>query len=324
MKSLVAGRKLRDLIIVLNERARIDEAEVIRHLSPREQKVYLKAKPFYAKGSGKGYCFDQRHIDFSTLMSLRLLGNAERDVVVPAVICHDIGRYKTPEGVTEIDHSSFTQRVLHMFEGERLVRNFMREAGYSIRKSEEAARIIALHDWAYLSFMNPEEELSKSNPTVNIDGIPTKISEMYEHQFRIARKGVFDTHEFIAYRESDRVNVPAVASFAKDYLKRSKYYQNFSPMEFALLRFGYFGMLDQVEIPERVSAERLSFVKSQVKLERLNTARGDKVARDILDARLNDVGTGYLNLDNGMSREAFKAFLGHTLDKELEYAVELS
>lgn len=243
----------------------------------------------------------------------------DSNIVLPVIIYHDAGRYKTPEGVTKIDHASFTQRLLHMFEGQRLVEKHMTEQGYDKDQVTLASKIVAVHDWPYLRQFTPEEELNKSNPKIDFEGKELYLAEIYETLLRIAESGVLNTPEFVAYRDADRLNAPAVASFAKDYLSRANYFDNFSPLEFVLLRYAYFDLLGTAAFSGEVSPERRDYVKSKAKVEPVTSSSAVRAVKDILQERFKDVTTGYLDLKEPMSNEQFREIIRKSLDQEMSY-----
>lgn len=54
-KSEQAVQKLSTLNALLDEHQARDQEEVITFLTPKEQRLYLSAKSYYAKGSAKNY-----------------------------------------------------------------------------------------------------------------------------------------------------------------------------------------------------------------------------------------------------------------------------
>lgn len=319
-KSESAASKLVILNTLLGEHREGDKGKVLSHLNEQERGLYLASRYCYARGSGVDYGYDQRHVDFSILIALGLCDSTmDRDIVVPVIIYHDAGRYKTLEGVTKIDHVSFTQRVLHMFEGQELVMKHMKEWGYSLEKTELASKMVAVHDWHYITRFKPEEELRKNNPLIDVTGNKVPLSRLYEQLLPIAESGIRDTPEFKAFHDADLINIPAVASFAKDYLGRGgTYFNEFTPLEFTLLRFAYFGLLDEAIVPTEVSPERLDFMRKKAKLEKVSPGKAEEAVLKILNNRKKDVTMGYLDLENPLPEVSYRRLLDVLLDSEMD------
>ncbi len=320
-KKEVAAQKLTALNDLLNERREKDQEVVLSVLNKQEQALYLKAREYYARGSEISYGYDQRHIDFSTLIALSLCADADRNVVIPGIIFHDAGRYKTPTGISKVVHASFTQRLLHMFEGQSLVREHMAKERYTLDEIEFASQIVAVHDWPYVQKFNPDEELGKDNPSVEFNGKNLTLEKIYGQLLEVAESGILDTGEFRAYRDADRINVPTATSFIKDYLSRGgKYFNEFTPLEFSLLRFAYFGLFDEITLPEEITGERFNFINERAKLEMVSPGKATEVAQAILTQRRDNVHTGYLDLTTPLPTEQYKNLVHGFLDAEINFA----
>ena len=92
------------------------------------------------------------HIDIATEFAVKLLEKegGDEDVVVPAVILHDVGWKRVPE---ELHLKAFGPRAespelnrLHEVEGVGIARELLEKVNYDKEKTEEILRIIDGHD----------------------------------------------------------------------------------------------------------------------------------------------------------------------------------
>lgn len=98
---------------------------------------------------------DPGHAEFVTYFALKLIGyypNAERNVVIPAAILHDIGwSQMTQEELELFYHSNFKLyepelRDKHQIEGEKLAGKLLKEVNHSEEYRAHILEIISQHD----------------------------------------------------------------------------------------------------------------------------------------------------------------------------------
>lgn len=92
------------------------------------------------------------HTDISCKFALRLLESepGDHEVVIPAIICHDVGWIKVPEDLQlkAFGPKGFDPelRRIHEEEGVKLAREILRQVGYDPLKTAEILDIIDGHD----------------------------------------------------------------------------------------------------------------------------------------------------------------------------------
>jgi len=316
-----AKSKLGFLNDALKNQMLVDENDIEEILTPRSFSVYRAAKPYYLKAAGKDYGFDLRHIYVSLKIAIALSDSidANSNVIVPAILVHDAGRYKTPVGVDKINHSSFAQRLIHMLEGSLLAREQLplKENGYSTSQINDISDIIAVHDWSYLRNSDiPSELANKENSELVVEFGDTKrsIESIFEELSRIKEKGIMNTEEFKIVEDADRLNVPATASFLKDYWKTN--YSNFTPLEFFFLRQSYFGIFDEDNArQEGLSRERIEYILKKTKHQKINFEEAREIVSRIILEKKPIVKQGVLDLQE-FNTEDFPRLLESELASE--------
>ena len=119
--------------------------KIHRRLSECEETIFQLAKP-YLKARD-----NEVHTRAATEFVLRLLETekADRDVVVPAIILHDVGYSAVPEELMLRAYGPRKEKVvtrIHEQEGARIAAAILNEVGYNASKTTEILEIIDGHD----------------------------------------------------------------------------------------------------------------------------------------------------------------------------------
>ncbi len=109
------------------------------------QGIYELAKPYLQTR------FNDLHVEICYSFAHSLLENepGEREIVLPAVICHDLGWIRLSE---DLQLKAFGPkfdpdlRRIHEVEGVKLARHVLEQVGYDPNKTEEILTIIDGHD----------------------------------------------------------------------------------------------------------------------------------------------------------------------------------
>ena len=142
-------------------------------MKPTYQKIFEQAKPFLQTRK------NLIHTKFALQYALKLLETegGDEEVVVPAIVLHDVGWKSVPENVQLTAFGPYRSnpqlRRLHEVEGARTARMILEVLHYPAEKVEEICRIIRGHD-------------SRKRPISRNDRIVKDADKL----FRYAREGV--------------------------------------------------------------------------------------------------------------------------------------
>ncbi|MCM2358976.1 MAG: HD domain-containing protein [Geobacteraceae bacterium] len=120
------------------------------------EKIYALAKPYLTTRK------NDIHVEISYKFACRLLEDESGDpeVVIPAIICHDLGWIRVPE---HLQLKAFGPgfdpdlRRIHEVEGVKLARDILRQVHYSPVKTAEILDIIDGHDSRSLAISDSDK-----------------------------------------------------------------------------------------------------------------------------------------------------------------------
>ena len=118
----------------------------INSFSEAEQRLLRSAKPYLAAARD-----NYVHTRIALECAFRLLETekGDRDIVIPALILHDVGYSMVP---TELMHRAYGPKAeedvirIHEGEGAKIAAAILKDAGYEEARTEEILRIIDGHD----------------------------------------------------------------------------------------------------------------------------------------------------------------------------------
>lgn len=110
------------------------------NVSTKYERILKLAKPYLAKGRAL------KHTRSALRFALKLLKEegGDPDVVIPAVILHDAGYFKTEQKWTQI--SSGAKVPEHMEESAKIAEQVLKEASHPADKAREVISIVRQHD----------------------------------------------------------------------------------------------------------------------------------------------------------------------------------
>ena len=120
------------------------------------------------------------HIEIVYRFAVKLLESEPGDptVVLPAIICHDVGWSKVPE---EMQLKAFGPgfdeelRRIHEVEGVKLTREILGKVNYDLAKTEEILTIIEAHDSRLEAISDNDKIVKDSDKLWRFDPIGLKI-----------------------------------------------------------------------------------------------------------------------------------------------------
>ncbi len=304
-----AKERIKLLEIIVKERSSRDSKAVKKLLSKKEQKLYHAALPYYELANANGHVWDKRHIDFSTSLTVKEYDSEFRDIIVPAVIFHDSGRYKTLDSRDNMKWDSFANRVWHMYEGMRIVEMHMRGKDYRNDSIDTVKSIVGLHDWNYLVKFDSDKEISAlNNPSIMFGDETLTLEETYNAIERLSRTGLLEDDVFKVFNDVDRINVPASVSYYKDYYK--KHHAKFGNVrDFALMRMVEFDLVTVfLESIENCASRKV-----------LYTPHAKKIVGEILDERMKEADIKVLSVSSHFDKDEFRSSMEGIIDKENMY-----
>jgi HD superfamily phosphodiesterase len=153
-------------------------------MNPIYQKIFDRAKPFL--GTRKNLIHTNIALPYAVKLLKKVKGDEE--VVVPAILLHDVGWKAVPEHLqlTAFGPSRSNPQAarLHEVEGAKMARKILEGLYYPPKKVEEICRIIRGHD-------------SRKRPISRSDRIVKDADKL----FRYSRKGVaIDLNRFRIHR----------------------------------------------------------------------------------------------------------------------------
>jgi|FLOH01.1.fsa_nt_gi hypothetical protein len=325
-----------DDVLKYRQEKGVDRAAVTRALSAEEVALYDAATPLFSQAGSGGYVYDQRHVDFSSMTAAGIAtSQVERNILVPGIIFHDSGRYLTPEGVTTINHSSFSQRLIHQLEGMKLVQRNLSEQNYDIHTIRQVARIVAVHDWnAYVIKFDADEELRQfedaGNPRITyLDGQISTLRETYNFLNALATDDLLESSIFKYFSDVDRLNVPAAGSAHKDFWGRQKY-ESMTFLDFIIGRAMRFDLLDTT-LPVVSSSQRKIYAPSKLNeidasagRSDLYTGLGVAFMERTLKERVRDAETEPFNDSSITSESVLAESFNRILDRENKYMINFA
>lgn len=318
-KIQIAKQKLDLLEEVVKSRSKEDSDYVKKHLTNKEKKLYALAIPYYSKGNSAGYIWDKRHIDFSTLFATIFSNQYNRNIIVPGIIFHDAGRYKTLDTPENMNWASFENRVWHMKEGKILTKRLMKQAGYKADDIEIAANLVGIHDWNYFSKFNVDKKLTKlGDLKLDFDGEELTLRQAYEDILKIQETGLLSDDLFKQFSDIDRINVPAIVSYYKDYYKNHcKKLQ--SILEFAYLRSVEF-QHGRKDIIDNINPMRIDFIKEKASNKLVYTIFAKNIICQLMDKRIQEATqTQSLDLISKLSDNELKQQFNQLIEQENIY-----
>ncbi|TWJ17810.1 HD domain-containing protein [Geobacter argillaceus] len=158
-------------------------------MSTRYDTIYELAKPYLATRK------NDIHVEISYTFARRLLEDEPGDpeVVIPAIICHDLGWIKLSE---ELQMKAFGPgfdpdlRRIHEVEGVKLARGILQQVQYDPVKTAEILEIIDGHDSRLYAISDSDkivkdaDKLFRCTPTgMAIDGERFRHSRQYHLQW---------------------------------------------------------------------------------------------------------------------------------------------
>ena len=153
-------------------------------MKPIYQKIFEQAKPFL--GTRKNLTHTKIAFRYAVKLLKKVKGDEE--IVVPAIVLHDVGWKTVPEHLQLTafgpDQSNPQAARLHEVEGAKLARKILEGLHYPPEKVNKICRIIQGHD-------SRKRSLSRSD----------RIVKDADKLFRYSRKGlVIDLNRFHAHR----------------------------------------------------------------------------------------------------------------------------
>ena len=142
-------------------------------MKPINKKIFERAKPFLRTRE------NLIHTQIALRYAIRLLreGRGDEEVVVPAILLHDVGWKAVPESLqlTAFGPNLSNRQAarLHEVEGAKTARKILEELGYPPEKVNEICRIIRGHD-------SRKRSVSRSD----------RVVKDADKLFRYSRKGV--------------------------------------------------------------------------------------------------------------------------------------
>ncbi len=149
------------------------EVKRLKGMKPIHKKILERAKPFLRTRK------NLLHTQIALRYAIRLLreGKGDEEVVVPAILLHDVGWKAVPE---PLQLTAFGPNLsnpqaarLHEMEGAKTARKILEELGYPSEKVNEICRIIRGHD-------SRKRSVSRSD----------RVVKDADKLFRYSRKGV--------------------------------------------------------------------------------------------------------------------------------------
>lgn len=334
----LANQRISVIKQVLSQRQenKTDDDAVINLLNKKEVSLYESVQPLFENAQTGQYNYDKRHVDFSTPIAISLSSSEHiRNLLVPTTIFHDSGRYLTPQGVTEIKHSAFSQRLIHMYEAMKLVETYMTTKLHDKEDIDIVRKLVGLHDWqAYVVNFDAQKELDdfeqNGNPLITFhDGEELSLRSVYSALLSLATPEVLESSEFRLFCDIDRINVPAASSGHKDYWGGEKYYQALSPLEFYLSRAARYGLLEPTlaiahDEGQIVTLERIEALTKLKGKGELYTPEGTAVMQEVLTQRVKDAMHSPLNSDEDLSIDSLMSEFHKLLDQENKYVSQMA
>jgi len=139
-----------------------------------ELQLFQLAKPFLDKGMNKNFQLHTEGVLLALKDIMRLTGEGDFDLLLPAVIFHDTGWSNVPISMQGEANSQLKEEGMrkHLEEGARIAGEVLPQYGYSASEVAKIARIIGQH-----KYCDPKDV----NSQILIDA--DNLSDIYQEQF---------------------------------------------------------------------------------------------------------------------------------------------